>query len=363
VNSLLTPVNSRITRISGRTHIPSLDGIRAVSFLVVFAGHAGLGRFVTPDIGVTIFFFLSGFLITTLMRSEFDNNRGVNIGHFWLRRALRILPPLYLVLLAATLMALVLYPPGTVHGSDLLAQLLFYSNYWGVGGDSHEAPGTGVVWSLAVEEHFYLLFPLLFVAMQKWRMLWRTQAWLLWGMCVLVLIWRCVLVLDLHSNSARIYCGTDTRIDSILFGCALALWNNPVLDQAIGSARLWKYLLLPSALVTLLLCLIWQGGVFRETWYFSIQGVALTFVFITAVRFPTWPPFRFLNCKPVAFVGVLSYSLYLVHQVFLKAVVRLWPHTGASAVVALIFSILAAWTIYVLIERPCGRLRRRLTNQ
>jgi peptidoglycan/LPS O-acetylase OafA/YrhL len=169
-------------------YIPSLDGIRAISFMLVFVTHAGLERFVSADFGVTTFFFLSGFLITTLMRSEFDRRHSVDIGHFWLRRALRILPPLYLVVLTATLAALVLYPPHTVRGSYVAAELLFFANYWGMGGVTHEAPGTGVVWSLAVEEHFYLLFPWLFVAMQRWRMQARVQASLLWAMCALILI-------------------------------------------------------------------------------------------------------------------------------------------------------------------------------
>ena len=109
-------------------HIPSLDGIRAVSFLLVFAAHTGLGRFVPGELGVTIFFFLSGYLITTLMRSEFERTSSVDLMYFWLRRALRILPPFYLVVLAATLVALILYPPGTVHGPSMAAELLFYAN-------------------------------------------------------------------------------------------------------------------------------------------------------------------------------------------------------------------------------------------
>src|ERR1700684_2991196 len=147
-------------------HIPSLDGIRAVSILLVFATHAGAGTFISGDFGVTVFFFISGFLITTLMRSEFDRNGSVNIRHFWLRRALRILPPFYLVALAATLIALILYPPGTVYAPAMTAELLFFANYWGIYGINGEAPGTGVVWSLAVEEQFYLLFPLLYVSIQ-----------------------------------------------------------------------------------------------------------------------------------------------------------------------------------------------------
>jgi peptidoglycan/LPS O-acetylase OafA/YrhL len=361
-----SPYRGTVSAATPSRHIPSLDGIRAISFILVFVTHAGLEGFVSADFGVTTFFFLSGFLITTLMRSEFEKNGSVNIRHFWLRRALRILPPLYLVIPSATLAILVLYPPGTVRGSYVVAQLLFFANYWGLG-DPSQPPetGPGVVWSLAVEEHFYLLFPWLFIAMQKWRMSWPAQAWLLWGMCVLILAWRFVLVLGLHANGARIYLCTDTRLDSILFGCALAVWNNPVLDKPTSSPNLWKYLLLPAAVAALSLCFAFQGRVFRDTWYLSAQGIALTVLFISAVRFRTWPVFSLLNVRPVTFIGTLSYSLYLVHLVFLKAIERLWPHyqVASRALIALTLSMIVAWTIYVVIERPCARLRRNLTDQ
>jgi peptidoglycan/LPS O-acetylase OafA/YrhL len=168
----------------------------------------------------------------------------------------------------------------------------------------------------------------------------------------------------MHSESTRNYIATDTRVDSVLFGCALVVWNNPVLDEPTGSPGLWKFLLLPAALAALLICSLVQGDVFRETWYFSIQGAALTLVFIAAIRFHTWPLFRFLNWRPVMFIGILSYSLYLVHDVLLRAVARLWPqsHAWQRAVISLAASVVAAWTIYVLVERPCSCLRKRLTR-
>ena len=126
-------------------YIPSLDGIRAVSFMLVFGAHAGLGAFLPADLGVTVFFFLSGFLITTLMRIEFEKNGSVNIRHFLLRRALRILPPFFAMMLIGTLIALTLYPPGAVRGSAVTAELLFYTNYWYIYGNSDFPPGTDVV--------------------------------------------------------------------------------------------------------------------------------------------------------------------------------------------------------------------------
>jgi peptidoglycan/LPS O-acetylase OafA/YrhL len=349
---------------SGR-HIPSLDGIRAISFMLVFLAHAGLEQLVPGGFGVTIFFFLSGFIITTLMRSEFEKNGSVNFRHFWLRRALRILPPFYLVLLGAALLAYALYPPGTLYGPALSAQALHVANYWTIAhGFDGFAPGTGVYWSLAVEEHFYLLFPWLYVAMQKWRLPPRRQAWLFWGLCAAILAWRCVLVLGLHAATDRTYLATDTRVDSILFGCALAVWRNPVLDRPQLRPGLWKYFIVPAAFAALLLCIVFRCPVFRETWRYSIQGAALTFIFIAAMQFHSWPLFRFLNLKSVAFIGVLSYSLYLIHQVLLYAVGALLPqqHAMVRAVLALFASVCLAWLIHLFIEKPCARLRARLTD-
>jgi peptidoglycan/LPS O-acetylase OafA/YrhL len=348
------------------SHIPSLDGIRAVSFLVVFLGHAAPRHMpVTAEFGVTVFFFLSGFLITTLMRTEFEKHGSINVRHFYLRRALRILPPFYLVWLAATLAALLLYPPGTLYGPTMAAQLLFVANYEGLYALNREAPGTGVLWSLAVEEHFYLLFPWLYIALQKWHIPRRRQAWLLWGLCALILAWRFIMTLVIHADSKRIYIATDTRVDSILFGCALAVYGNPALDEPSGTPNLWKYWLLPAALVALGLTCAYHGDVYRQTWYFTAQGVVLTLLFTAAIRFYTWPLFRILNARPVIFIGALSYSLYLVHQVVLRAVGRLWPQGNAvsRAGVTLAASMILAWAIYRLIETPCARLRKQLTDQ
>ena len=347
------------------SRMPSLDGIRAVSFLIVLLGHAAPSHMpIGPDFGVTVFFFLSGFLITTLMRSEFERNGSINVRHFYLRRALRILPPFLVVWLGATLLALLLYPRGTLYGPTMAAQLLFYANYEGLYGLNREAPGTGVVWSLAVEEHFYLLFPWLFIVLQKWRMPRRAQAWLLWALCGLILAWRLVLTLLMHSGSSRIFLATDTRVDSILFGCALALYHNPALDKPTETPSLWKYLLLPAGLVALALTFVDNGVVYRQTGYFTAQGLVLTVLFTAAIRFYNWPLFRLLNTRPVIFIGVLSYSLYLLHEVVLRAVAQLWPQLTAPsrAAISLAVAMSLAWLIYRVIEMPCARLRKQFTN-
>jgi peptidoglycan/LPS O-acetylase OafA/YrhL len=351
---------------SNLPQIASLDGLRAFSVMLVFVAHAGLEQYVPGGLGVTIFFFLSGFLITTLMRAEFEKTGRVNLGHFWLRRAFRILPAFYLVLLGAICLTWWLGPPGSLGAKAIAAQALYVTNYWMINKGYDGIPmGTGVYWSLAVEEHFYLLFPWIYIAMTKAGLTPRNQALTLWGLCTLVLLWRCVLILVLHTTDTdRTYMASDTRVDSILFGCALAVWRNPVLDPPVISEKSWKFVLLPAALIVLIACLGLRSSLFRETLRYSIQGAALTFVFIAAIRFKEWPLFRVLNYRPVAYLGVLSYSLYLVHFVIVTAVHLLLPYGGyfLHGVVAIVVCLMVSWAIYTFVERPFARLRRRFTD-
>lgn len=343
--------------------IPSLDGLRAVSVLLVMIAHMGLEGIVPGGFGVTIFFFLSGFLITTLMRMEYDGKGVVSLRNFWLRRALRILPPFYLVLFVVTAAALLFDPPGTLSVGGVTSQVLHFTNYWIIwNGHAGQAPGTGIYWSLAVEEHFYLLFPWFYIGLRHLGLSGQRQALVLWSICALVLLWRLVLVGVFDVPEDRTYLATDTRVDSILFGCALAVWRNPVLDAGDYPERFWKFGIVPAALAILVGCLAYREPFFRETVRYSLQGIALTVVFIAAIRFPDWAPFRILNFRPVAFIGVLSYSLYLVHFPLIFAVARLlpdWPPV-AQAMLAGGLALAASWTIYVLVERPCARLRKRL---
>ena len=283
------------------THIPSLDGLRAFSFMLVFVAHAGLDDIVPGGLGVTIFFFLSGFLITTLMRNEYELSGRVNFQHFWLRRALRILPPFYIVLVGAALAAPLIAPSAPVLPAAFAARALHFTNYWIINrGYDGEPPGTGVYWSLAVEEHFYLLFPWLFVGLQRLSLSQRSQAMTFWGICIAVLLWRVILVSVFHVSTDRTYIGSDTRLDSILFGCAIAVWCNPVIDQPRLNDNAWKWIYFPGALMVLLACLVIRGGAFnfRETLRYSLQGAALTVLFIAAIRYYNWWPFRWLNWRP-----------------------------------------------------------------
>ena len=344
--------------------IPSLDGLRAVSFLLVFAAHAGLNDVVPGGFGVTVFFFLSGYLITTLMRLEMEGTGEVSLSHFYLRRALRILPPFYVVLVVATLLVRAGFLRGELQSTAVASQFLHLSNYWiAEHGWSGIAPGTSVYWSLAVEEHFYLVFPAAFLLLCRLRLGGRGKALAFWGLCALVLAWRCVLVLVLHADVDRTYLCSDTRIDSIAFGCALAVWHNPALDGDASrpESPLWGRLFLPGGVALLLVTFVVRNPVFRETFRYTLQGIALYPIFVTAVRHPRWLVFRPLNLRPVRFVGAVSYVLYLVHHVVLEAV-QAYPGVGriVGAAVALIASMGIAWGMRVVVELPCARLRARL---
>ncbi|HKO52822.1 MAG TPA: acyltransferase [Polyangiaceae bacterium] len=349
-----------------RFHIPSLDGLRTFSFGIVFIAHAGLGNIVPGGFGVTVFFFLSGFLITTLMRQEWQKTGTVSLRHFYIRRALRILPPFYLVLFVACALTAAGMLPGQLGLHAVLAQALHVANYWVVAhGPVGFAPGTGVYWSLAVEEHFYFLFPLLYLLLRRLGASPARQAWALLSLCAAILLWRCVLVFGFHSAEDRTYVASDTRFDSILFGCLLAVYGNPILDAPKKSEFFWKYALLPLSICGLLASFLLRDPRFRETFRYSLQGIALIPVFVCAVRYPTWGVMRVLNYRPVVFVGGLSYSLYLIHQiVFIAFEEHLGATTGLlfRSLATLAVSLLLAWLVQVTIEKPCARLRRRFSD-
>jgi peptidoglycan/LPS O-acetylase OafA/YrhL len=344
--------------------IPSLDGLRALSFLIVFISHAGYRSIIPGGFGVTVFFFLSGFLITTLLRLEHEQHGRINFRDFYLRRVLRIWPPFYTVLLLAVIGTATGLVGGRLLPAPLLAQALHFNNYWTIGHGTDGIPsGVDVYWSLAVEEHFYLLFPWILAGLYALIARPGRRAAVLWGLCLVILVWRWALVQNLGASENRTYMGSDTRFDSILFGCALALGFNPALDPQRGAAWLWKWVLFPAGLALLTFTFLYRGAVFRETWRYTAQGIALMPLFVVAIRHPGWGPMALLNLRPVKFVGLLSYSLYLLHHVVLGVFQNhLVAPRLVLALAALTVSLAIAWAIHVGIEKPAGRLRRRLSH-
>lgn len=343
-------------------YIPSLDGLRCVAITLVFVSHAmmaaGVPRFVPGHFGVTLFFFLSGYLITTLIRQEMDRTGSLNIRLFYIRRAIRIFPTSYLVLALTGLYGLY------THATDpwfLLGQALHLTNYEiiAAGWKAPIAPHTDVYWSLAVEEHFYLVFPAVFLLLSRGRSPRAVVAWLV-AACVAVLVWRCVLVYGLAMPYDRTYMATDTRIDAILFGCILAMYGNPARDPSNISETTWKRVLFPLSVVGLLLSLSLGNRELRESFGYTIQGLCLFPVFITVVRYPDWGVVRLLNTAPVRWIGVLSFAIYLVHPSMLAITKATVGKSFALLLpVSLVLTLAAAAALYYGIERPLGRWRQR----
>ena len=354
---------------SAKFYIPSLDGIRAIAFLIVFISHAGFGKIIPGGLGVTIFFFLSGYLITTQLRREYERSHKIDFKNFYMRRILRIWPPFYLVLfLAIGVSYLVGHDPGFSFQQlqAFLTQFFHLSNYYNVEfGNQGMAVGTEVYWSLAIEEHFYLLFPSLYVLLLRLGIRSKQQALIFWGICLVVLLWRYLLIFGLGADYDRIFYASDTRLDSILFGCALAVAGNPAIDQDRQiSERNLKYFLLPLGSALLLGSLLYRTDVFRDTLRYSIQGIALYPIFIAAIRFPNWGVFKALNWGWMRLMGVLSYSLYLVHYMVIKAIALVIPELGllGSSILSLLISVALASAIYRWVEIPAAKLKQKFAS-
>jgi peptidoglycan/LPS O-acetylase OafA/YrhL len=341
-------------------HLPSLDGIRALAALMVFASHAGMGHVSPGGFGVTIFFFLSGYLITTLMRREFEQTGRLDLGAFYLRRVYRILPPLYLVLAVIAVISLMFgwYQMTTIGG--VISLLLQYSNYFILEhGGNPLLPATGTFWSLAIEEHFYLVFPLLYLWAAR-RFTRQGTALIFVAICVAALTWRCILIFALGADSDRTYLATDTRIDSLLFGCIMGVWMNPALDAEPFSTRRSKFLMLSIGLLLLLAGFAIRDEGFRSTLRYTLQGIGLFPLFWLVVRHPEWPLFRVLNTAPARLLGAISYVFYLSHLLWLSVANTLLTPGPLAAAVALLLTLIFSYIVYRTVELPFARLRHRM---
>jgi peptidoglycan/LPS O-acetylase OafA/YrhL len=341
------------------TTIPSLDGLRAIAVGLVFFSHGGAGSWVPGGLGVTVFFVLSGFLITVLLRREHTAHGQIALRAFYLRRLLRLMPPLLAIVALSGVLSSLDLIDGDFSLRGLFSVLFYLGNYHVIATDFGGLPaGLGVVWSLAVEEHYYLLYPPLAVLLLRSASPGQA-ALVLGGLCVLMLGWRTVLFLG-GASPAYLGMATDTRADAILIGCACGFLCDPALRPSAD--RLRDAAIALACLAVLLLTLVYREPVFRHTLRYSLQGLVLAPLILIAVRHAAHPGLRWLQFRPLVYVGTVSYSVYLVHQVMLYGVMRHAPALGAvgTLVLTAALALSIAELIRRWVEAPLQQWRRRL---
>jgi peptidoglycan/LPS O-acetylase OafA/YrhL len=346
-----------------RGYRPALDGVRAVAVLAVIAYHFTdwlPGGF----LGVDIFFVLSGYLITTLLLSERVRRGRIDLGSFWARRARRLLPALLIMVVAVAVVIAQTAAPNTLGArrGDLIATVFYFANWHFIEvGQSYFAQFNGVsplehMWSLAIEEQFYLLWPLILMgAVLKWRGRVRPLLWLMGGGAVA----SAALMISSYSstNPSRAYFGTDTRAYALLLGAFLATVVF-VAPQVLTSEKVRRAVSLAWLPIVVLVGIALAG--MKDQTGFYYQGGAFVFALVVVGLLlvvevsPRSLPGRLLSLPPVRWIGMISYGLYLWHWpmiLWLRDTSRIAdPHV--RQLVALLLTFAAATASFYIVERP-----------
>jgi len=329
---------------------PALDGLRGLAVALVMVRHLGQPVGVGGGaVGVGVFFALSGFLITTRLIEERAGTGTVRLARFWARRACRLLPALA-VMLAAVVAWFGLVEHQSYRGPAAFAAL--YAGNWAqIGGRSFGA--LSHVWTLAVEEHFYLLWPLLFLAVSRLKP--RTAVLVTVGGAAGSTLLR-IGLFAAGASPERLQMGTDTRLDGLLLGCAAAFLlarRRPRvgLPVAVGA----------MAVLGALVAMPPYHSFMLTAGYVVVPAAALLVIAHVVGSDPRSPLITVLARKPLAGLGMVSYGLYLwhlpVYAVLLPHLLSL-PVAVRSAVVVGV-SIGVATVSYVAVERPFLRLKDR----
>jgi peptidoglycan/LPS O-acetylase OafA/YrhL len=303
-------------------YLPGLDGLRAVSVIAVLFYHAGLPVW-GGYLGVEAFFVLSGFLITALLLVEWNTHRRINLRAFWSRRFRRLLPAVLVLIAGSGVIAWLILPSGETpdQGRDMLAALGYMMNWNLILGEQSyfdptlRPPLLQHLWSLAIEEQFYLAWPLLVIA---WIRLMGLRGLLLFSVISAFASWLLMAAMYTPgTDPSRVYFGTDTRAGGLLLGAALAIVWTPGSVPAAQNRRLGGLLDLLGigALIGLGYAFInlfaqdprlYQGG-------FMLVGLATALVIMAIAHPQARIVPGLLGFAPLRWIGTRSYSLYLWH--------------------------------------------------
>jgi len=349
----LEETHGGITPPTGWRYVPGLDGIRALAVVAVLAFHAGIGWFGGGLLGVDLFFVLSGFLITSLLVSEFRSSGTIRFTTFYARRARRLLPALVVTMLMVAAFALLVADPGSranIRG-DAFATMGYVANWRYIITDQNYFVHFGApspllhTWSLAVEEQFYLIWPALALFVLRRR---GTNA--LFVTAVLLAVASAIegyVLLHTGASTTRMYYGTDLRVQEVMVGAALAAWwggTQGTAHKPHRSVYPSEHHTIKRAFAALgvvgLLGLLWAihavdgqsdflyGGGFLLV---ALLGVS---VIASVVKAPKGPVGRLLSLRPVRYVGQISYGLYLYHFPIFLAMTAKSHLTGNVLLVA-----------------------------
>ncbi len=326
-----------------------LDGVRGLAILLVVGAHSGLPLRWGGLSGVTLFFVLSGYLITSLLIREWDRWGSVSLWRFWGRRALRLLPALVVFL---TLVPLILWTTGDTrlasYPSAALASLLYVGNWVRIAGID-----LGVLnhlWSLSVEEQFYVVWPLVFIALMVWGR--RHVLSLVLGLAALATVYS----VWVRGPFIRLDISTETNAFALLLGVSLAFglasmarkaWHPPRVSVAIPFFVMVAVSAFPSH------DLETDHGLFRP------MGAIYAVIGVWLVGAATLGRSRVVGSRVMVWFGTVSYALYLWHQALINSHL-LGAHTVPRNLVLIGAAALLSWLSWVLVERPVGRLRGRL---
>ncbi len=338
-----------------RSHLPALDGLRAVAVFTVVASHSNLLVRVPGDLGVSAFFVLSGFLITRLLVRERERTGEVSIRRFYLRRTMRIFPAYYAFLLLSYALD---GRAGQQWSNALLANALTYTvNYFNAF-NHHPSTSVAHAWSLAVEEQFYLLWPLAFVLLVS-----RGRRALVTGVSLAALgavAWRSWLFLGAHVGASYVYNAFDTRLDNLAVGCLLAL----VVDyDSVGAAAgtLAKRPWFPIATLALLLTSrLALPDAYHYSIGFTVDALLVATLIVQLLQLYRTRLWCWLEWPAVRYLGAISYPIYLYHQWGASVGRRIAGDAHAFELAAgVMATIVLATGSYYVIERPFLKLKAR----